>query len=219
MKLAGTLVLFAVAAATPAALAQRWEIGGGAGGGFYTSQDVTLGSSGSAAANLQTNLAGSAWLGNNGFGRWGGELRYDYQLGDFALKSGGTAATFGAHTQQFHYDLLWYTNHAGSTVRPFVSAGAGIKLYQGTGTEVVYQPLEQYALLTKAQDLTPLVSIGAGMKFQLGAHVQLKLEVHDYTTPFPKKVITPNVGAKAGGWLHDFVPMAGISYTTGFSER
>ena len=57
------------------------------------------------------------------------------------------------------------------------------------------------------------MSVGGGVKFQLSPHVQLRLDVHDYMTPFPKNVITPNSGAKVGGWLMDFVPMVGISYT------
>jgi len=44
-------------------------------------------------------------------------------------------------------------------------------------------------------------------------HIHAQLNVHDYATPFPKNVITPNSGAKVGGWLMDFVPMIGISYT------
>lgn len=194
------------------AMAQRWEFGGGVGGGFYTSQDVTSGS-GSASAKLQTGLAGGVWFGQNGQGHWSGELRYEYQMGDLALSSGGTTATFGAHTQQFHYDVMWHATPSESRIRPYVAAGAGIKLYQGTGAQVAYQPLSNFALLTQQQDLRALVSVGGGVKFQISPHVQLRLDVHDYLTPFPKNVITPNSGAKVGGWLMDFVPMVGISYT------
>src|SRR6266581_5982790 len=87
-----------------AAMAQRWEFGGGAGGGFYTSQDVS-GSAGSAAAKIQSNVAAGAWLDNNGRGRWGGEARYDYQRGALQLSSGGTQAAFGAETHALHYDM------------------------------------------------------------------------------------------------------------------
>jgi hypothetical protein len=207
MKILSTLFVCSVAA-----MAQKWEVGGGVGGGFYTSQDVTA-PGGSASAKLQTGLAGGVWLGNNGQGHWSGELRYEYQMGDLALSSGGTSASFGAHTQQFHYDVLWHATPSESRIRPFVSAGAGIKLYQGTGAQVAYQPLSNFALLTQQQDLAPLASVGAGVKFQISQHVQLRLDVHDYMTPFPKNVITPNAGAKVGGWLMDFVPMVGISYT------
>jgi len=205
------LVVCAAAAVLPAAQAQKWEFGGGAGGGFYTSQDVTVSGS-SASATIQTNVAGSAWLANSIGPRWGGEIRYDYQLGDLALSQGGTKATFGADTQAIHYDFLWHTAPPSAKVRPFLAAGAGVKIYRGTGTEVVYQPLQNYALLTKAQDLTALVSVGAGVKWQLTPKVLLRLEVHDYMTTFPKQVITPNTGAKVGNWIQDIVPMVGLSY-------
>jgi hypothetical protein len=211
MKILQT-VFVCSAVLTPLGMAQSWEVGGGVGGGFYTSQTVSS-PYGSASAKIQTGLAGSAWLGNTWQGRWSGELRYDYEMGDLALSSGGTTATFGAHTQQFHYDILWHATSSESRIRPFVGVGAGVKLYNGTGTQVAYQPLSNIGLLTQQQDLTPLVSAGGGVKFQLSPHVQIRVDVHDYLTPFPKNVITPNNGGKVGGWLQDIVPMIGISYT------
>src|SRR6266446_1110766 len=216
MKLARMLVVCAVAS-MPAAMAQRWEFGGGAGGGFYTSQDVS-GSAGSAAAKIQSNVAAGAWLDNNGRGRWGGEARYDYQRGALQLSSVGTQAAFGAETHALHYDILWHAAPSGTRVRPFVAAGGGVKVYRGTGTEVLFQPLSNFALLTKARNLTALVSVGGGVKIQLTSRVQLRLDLHDYLTPFPTQVITPNVGSKVGGWLHDFVPMVGLSYTSAPGE-
>jgi hypothetical protein len=207
------LLAVCVAALAPAAMAQKWEVGGGAGGGFYTSQDVSLSGS-SASAKIASNVSGSAWLANNGPNRWGGELRFDYQLGDLTLNGAGSSASFAAHSYAAHYDVLWHFTPNGSKIRPFVAVGAGIKVYQGTGAEVAYQPLNQYALLTKAQDLTPLISAGVGVKVQLASRVQLRLEFHDYATTFPKQVIAPNTGAKVGGWLMDFVPSIGISYTS-----
>jgi hypothetical protein len=206
------MLLVCSAVLAPSVMAQRWEFGGGVGGGFYTSSDVTS-SAGSASAKLKTGLTGSVWLGNNFQGKWGGELRYDYGMSDLSLSSGSTSATFGAHTQQFHYDIMWHATSSEARIRPFVSAGAGIKLYQGTGAQVAYQPLSNFALLSQQQDLRPMASAGVGVKVQLSPHVQLRLDVHDYLTPFPKNVITPNVGAKVGGWLQDLVPMIGISYT------
>jgi hypothetical protein len=192
-------------------MAQRWEVGGAVGGGFYSSQDVSSGGS-SASAKIESNISGSAWVGSTG-NRWGGEIRYDYQGGNLLLNQGPTQASFGAHSYALHYDVLWHFADAEARVRPFVGAGAGIKVFQGTGSEVAYQPLSNYALLTKQQDLTPLVSVGAGIKFAVSSHLQFRVEVHDYLTPFPKKVITPAQGAHVGGWLQDFVPMAGLAYT------
>jgi hypothetical protein len=213
MKSARMLVVCFVMAVAPLAIAQKWEFGGGVGAGFYTSQDVT-GSGGSASAKLQNNLAGAAWLTNNSQSRWGGEVRFDYQLGDLALNSGGSSATFGAHAYGIHYDALWYATPNGSKVRPFIAAGAGVKIYDGTGSPVAYQPLSNFALLTQGQDILPLISAGAGVKVQVGSRVQLRVELHDYLTPFPKKIITPNAGEKVGGWLQDFVPSIGISFTS-----
>ncbi len=208
MKILQTLVLCSAASA----MAQGWEVGGGAGGGFYTSQTISS-AAGSASAKIQDGVSAGVWLGNSFRPHLGGEVRYEYGTGDLALSSGGTTATFGAHSQQFHYDVVWHVKPSESRIRPFVAAGAGVKLYQGVGTQMVYQPLSNIAFLTQQQDLTPLVSAGAGVKIQLKPHVLIRLDVHDYLTPFPKNVIVPNVGAKVGGWLQDFVPMIGISYT------
>ena len=206
--------LFAVcsaAALLPAAMAQKWEVGLGAGGGFYTSQDVKLGSD-SAAAKLKTSVAASVWAGNNINDRVGGELRYSYQLGDMQLKRGSTEAVFGAETHTINYNFVMYTKSSEASVRPFVSAGAGIKFYRGTGTENVTQPLSQYALLTQADDLTGVVSVGGGVKMRLGSRAWLRFDVHDYMSPFPKQIITPNAGASVGGWLHDIVPMVSVVF-------
>lgn len=205
-------VCFGVALA-PAMFAQRWEVGGGAGGGFYTSENVTS-AAGSATAKIDSNVAGSVWLGNSGSDKWGGELRADFQLGSLDVTQGSSQATFAARSYAFHYDVLWHATHYGSRIRPFVAAGAGIKVYQGTGSQVAYQPLSNFALLTQAQDLTPLISVGGGVKIRLSPHLQLRAEVHDYLTTFPKQVIAPAQGAKIGGWMQDFVPSIGLSYTS-----
>jgi hypothetical protein len=193
-------------------MAQRWEVGGAVGGGFYTSQDVTA-PGGTAAAKIQSNISGSAWIGNSGANRWGGELRYDYQRGDLLLNQGPTQASFGASSYALHYDVLWHFAPTEARVRPFVGGGAGIKVYQGTGSEVAFQPLSKFALLTKTQDLAPVVSIAAGVKVALSSHLQVRVEVHDFLSPFPKKVIVPAQGASVGGWLQDIVPMVGLAYT------
>jgi len=211
MRLARTLVVCACAAALPAAWGQKWEVGGAVGGGFYTSQDISS-PDGTASAKIGTNLAGSFWLGNYSRGRWGGEIRYDYQMGDLQLNQNSTHASFAARSQDIHYDLLWHAASSESVIQPFVAFGAGIKVYQGTGAQVVYQPLSNIALLTQAQDLVAMASAGAGVKVKISPHVSLRLDIHDYITPFPKQVITPVTG-KSPGWLQDFVPMAGLAFT------
>ena len=204
------LVVCASVAALPAAQGQNWEIGGAAGGGFYTSQDISS-PAGTASAKIQPGVAASAWLGGNGRGRLGGELRYDYEMGDLHLSQGSATASFTGHSQGIHYDFLWRFRPSESHIQPFVAAGAGIKIYTGTGTQVVYQPLSNIALLTQAQDLVGMASAGAGIKIKLTPHVNLRVDLHDYITPFPKQAITPVTG-KSPGWFQDFVPMAGLAY-------
>ena len=212
MKLFRTLVVCAAVSSLPMAMAQKWEFGGGAGGGFYASNEITS-PGGSAAAKVKSNFSAGAWIGSNSRStRWGGELRYDYQKGDLQLKNGSTEALFGAETHAMHYDLTYHFADEESRVRPFVAAGAGIKIYRGTGQEQPFQPLSKVALLTKAQDLTPLVSVGLGFKVQLATRWQLRVDVHDYLTPFPKQVITPN-GGNVSGWVNNIVPMVGLSFT------
>jgi hypothetical protein len=207
------LVVSMILAGAPAAFAQRWEFGGGAGGGFYTGKDITS-PAGTASAKINTGIAASAWVGQTGSKRLGGELRYDYSRGDLALNGNGQQATFGSETHAMHYDLLWhFAKSPEAHVRPYVLAGAGVKIYRGTGEEQITQPLSKIALLTHAQDLVALVSVGTGIKMQLSDRIQLRLELHDFLTPFPKQVITPALNASgASGWINDFVPMIGLSW-------
>ena len=196
----------------PGALAQKWEFGGGIGGSFYPSRDVSNGSN-KASAGIRTNIASGVWLGQNASGRWGGEVRYDFQMGDLSLKQGSTSAALTAQSHALHYDVLWHATPRGSKVRPFLAAGAGVKVYRATGQPGLVQPLAQYALLTQGKELKALLSLGAGVKWQIAQSLQLRLEVHDYITPFPKELIAPNVGSSTPGILQNIVPMLAIAYT------
>ena len=196
----------------PGAMAQKWEFGGGIGGSFYPSRDVTNNST-RASAGIRTNVASGVWLGQNASNKWGGEVRFDYQLGDLSLERGSTSATLTAQSYGLHYDVLWHATRRGSKVRPFLAAGAGIKVYRSTGRPGLVQPLSQYALLTQGDELKALLSLGAGVKWQIAQSLQLRLEVHDYITPFPKELIAPNVGSSVPGILQNIVPMLAIAYT------
>ena len=72
----------------PSAMAQKWEFGGGVGGSFYRSRDISNGAA-KASAKIETNVASGVWLGENLGNKWGGELRYDYQRGDLQLELEG----------------------------------------------------------------------------------------------------------------------------------
>jgi hypothetical protein len=74
------------------------------------------------------------------------------------------------------------------------------------------QPLSSAAFLTKTNQIEGLISVGGGLKWTVGQNSLLRLEVHDYLTPFPKNVIAPAAGSKVGGWLQDFVVSVGFSF-------
>jgi len=202
----------AIAVATPAAFAQKWEVGFGAGGSFLTSDTITS-PAGNANATRDPGLAISAWLDNTiGSGLFGGELRYDHENGDLKLSSGGTSARFSSQSNAVHYDFLYNFTSSESAIRPFIAAGGGVKWYSGTGTEQVYQPLSDIAVFSDVRDMRPMVSIGAGIKFNIAKSTLLRLEVHDYLTPFPSTLVAPITGSNVGGWLQDFVAQAGVSF-------
>ncbi len=196
-----------------ALLAQKWEVGAAGGGSFYTSQTFT-GSASSADAGFTTALAVSAWLGNDSERYLGGEVRYDFETSSPEISGNGATEKLTGQTHAIHYDVLFHFAPRSSRVRPYVAAGAGVKVYRGTGQPLAYQgPLESLGLLTQAQDLRALVSVGAGVKFAVSPSIQFRIEVHDYMTPFPLNVITPNTGVKTSGWLQNIVPEVGLSYT------
>jgi outer membrane protein W len=133
-------------------------------------------------------------------------------MGDLKLSSGGTSTTFGSQSNAVHYDFIFNFASSESAVRPFVAAGAGVKWYSGTGTEQPFQPLSNIAVFSDVRDLRAMGSVGAGVKFNIAKSTSLRLEVHDYMTPFPSKLIAP-VGGNVGGWLQDIVVSAGVSFS------
>ena len=198
--------------ALPACWAQKWELGVLGGGGFYTHGTATS-PAGSGDVGFKPGAVVAGYLGNNMYKRVGGELRFDFQPGQERLKSSGTEVTFDAQSYAIHYDFLFHFTPTESHVRPFVAAGGGVKIYRGTGTETATQPLSRIALLTKTYETAGLGSVGAGFKVAVSPRLGLRVEVHDYITPFPKQVIASAPGGSISGILHDFVVMGGIAYT------
>jgi hypothetical protein len=207
-----SFMFLTLAVGTPAAFGQKWEVGFAAGGSFLTS-DTISNPAGNATAGRDPGLALSAWADNDiGSGIFGGELRYDYEMGDLKLSSGGTSVKFGSRSNAIHYDITYHFASSESAVRPFIAAGGGVKWFSGTGSEQVYQPLSNIAVFSDVRDLRPLVSVGAGVKFAIAKSTQLRLEVHDYLSPFPSTLIAPVSGSNVGGWLQDFVVQAGLDF-------
>jgi Outer membrane protein beta-barrel domain len=212
MKLQRVLLIPALCLLPSIGMAQKWEFGAAGGGSFYTSSTVTAANNSTVDAKFNPGFNAGVVFGQNNYKFFGGELRYSFIHNEMELSGSGGKATFSGQAHAIHYDFLVHAAPVGATIRPFVAGGAGVKLYRGTGTEVVSQPLSSYALLTKTSEVKPMVSFGAGVKIRMSDRVQLRVELRDYVTPFPKNVIAPNNGAKVSGWIHDFMPMFGISY-------
>jgi|GraSoiStandDraft_16_1057320.scaffolds.fasta_scaffold621397_2 hypothetical protein len=212
MRIAGIIFVLTLGLGQALVAQQEWEIGGVGGAGFLNGLTVSNGG-GTATTGFKTGAAFGALVGHNLYPKLGGEIRYTFQMSDLKLSSGGTEVTFKGVAHVVHYDVLYHPARRRSRTQPFVAVGAGVKLYRGTGKQAAYQPLNQFAYLTHTSDLRPLISAGGGIKYRINEHTVFRAEVRDYITPFPNKVIAPAPGAKVGGWLQDFVPMFGVSWT------
>ncbi len=211
MKIRQMILIPVLALVSVSAYAQKWEIGAVGGGSFYTKSEVTLNNS-SVDAKFTPGFAVGFVLSNDINRYLGGDIRYTFQRSDAQLSGAGATVNFGAQSHALHYDFLLHFAPPGQKTRPFISFGAGVKHFQGTGTEGTAQPLSNYAILTKTSDTTPLASVGFGVKFRVSPKANLRLEIKDYITPAPSKIIAPNRGANLSGWIHNFVPLVGISY-------
>jgi hypothetical protein len=192
------------------AFGQRYEIGAGAGGSFYTSKSVTAGQV-TGNAKFDSGWGATAYVGHNSGRILGGELRYLYQANDSKLSSGSANVTFGARSHTIHYDFLLHAAKPESKVRPFVAFGAGFKGYQGTGTERVVQPLSNLAFLTRTTEWRWVATVGAGVKFKVNNRLGFRAEFKDYISEVPTNVIAPAPGAKLDGIFHNFVALFGLS--------
>jgi len=211
MKIIAKAILAALLIVTPACLAQNWEVGGMFGGGFTNPRTVST-VSGNATAGFAHGIATGGLFGQTLSSRISGEFRYTVDFNDLRISSSGTSATFKGQTHSIHYDILVSGRSQRSRVRPFAVAGGGMRDFRGVGTESPYQPLSSFALLTKTSQWTPVVTFGAGIKYAISPRVLLRVEVRDYFSRFPTEVIAPAQDAHLSGWLHDVVPMAGITF-------
>ena len=210
MRTLGASILL-LTAASVCCFGQKWEFGGLGGAGFLSTVNVSS-PLGSATTGLQTGLAAGAFFGENLYPHISGEFHYEYLQSGLEIKSGGQQATFAGNSHAVHYDLILHTNKKGSRTQMFVAMGAGLRIFRGTGTEEAYQPLSQFGFMTKTQQLKPMASVGAGVRFTLARKLYLRTEFRDFISPFPTQVIAPAPGAKFGSILQDFVPMVALSY-------
>ena len=194
-----------------ACLAQDWEVGLFAGYGTTRDTNITN-AAGTAKAGFESQAAAGLVVGEDLYRLLGGEFRYTFRAGDLKLESRGTRATREGMSHSFHYDLLLHALGKEARVRPYAAGGGGIKWYIGEGAEHATQPLSSFAALTKTTQKVGLVTFGGGVKAKIAENVLFRADFRDYVTPFPDKLFATPRGAKAHGWLHDFVTTAGISF-------
>lgn len=205
------LSVLLLAAAGTTCFAQQWEFGGGGGASFLPGVPVS-GAIGSATAGFQAGVYAGAFAGQNLYNHLSGEIHYAFQQSNLKLQSGGSEATFSGVAHVLHYDLVYHTNKKDSRTQYYVSGGAGLKIFRGTGAEQAYQPLSQFGYFTKTQALKPMATFAVGVRYALRPRVYLRTEFRDYITAFPTDLITPAPGTKYGLLLNDFVPMITLSY-------
>jgi hypothetical protein len=209
-----TLYSFALAITIPSVcLAQPWELGAIGGYGWYHDSSITNASR-SAQSGFPARAAFGVTFTENMYNYVGGEIRYLFRFGGPELKSSGMEANLDGHTNLVTYDFLFYTSSKESSIRPYIAAGAGIKVYTGLGPRYLdlNQPLANLALLRPVNQVEPAISVGGGMKFLMLKRTQLRVDFRAYMTPLPDQLFRPIGPSVIHGWLYDFVPLVGVSY-------
>jgi hypothetical protein len=190
---------------------REWEVGGAAGFGYMRNSTVNH-PAGNATIGFDNRLAAGAVIGQDLYQHFSGELRYTFRDGDLLLKSGGQKVNLDGDSHLVHYDMLFHALRRGSRFRPYAAAGAGIRLFRATGREYVNQPFSDFAFLTKTQEVKPLISVGAGVKFTFADHAALRFDFREYISPFPEKLFVTAPGVKIRSWLYDSAPLVGLSF-------
>jgi hypothetical protein len=211
--IAGLVCVACVSSPLAAQEREGWEIG--VAGGYGFSRDVTIeNAAGRASAGFKPGILFGVVAGNEVRPWLAGEVRYTYRQSDMKLSDGGTEARFDGESHAIHYDFVFQGGRRKSRgIRPFAAVGAGIRYFRGTGQESRLQALNRIAILTRTSDLRPLISVGGGVRIPVSSLLTIRIEARDYVSPFPREVIAPVPGSKTSGWLHDFAPMVGISFT------
>lgn len=191
-------------------LAGDWQATAAAGFGQYHPLAFHT-PAGAAEAGIGPRYALSATVGRQFAGHFALELGWTLQDGDFELSSGSRKTAFDANAHSLHGDLLVYLRRPAAKLRPYVMAAAGVKIYRGLEAPLP-RPLGEFGSFRDGNDARALAAFGGGLEYTLAPHWALRLDLRDNATPFPSAVIVPAAGANLGGWLHDFVASAGVTF-------
>jgi hypothetical protein len=187
----------------------QWSLGGL--GGWATNPEKTVSSSlGDARVRMEPGLVVGAFASHDMYQFVSGEIRYLYRRNEFGVRSPGQEFRFGGHSHLLHYDIVAHVTRRSAAVRPYLAVGGGVRLFRGTGEETAFQPTDDFVVLTRTREMKPMVSAGAGVKVQANRFT-FRAEFRDYLSPVPNRIILPAPGARLSGWMHDWMPVFGIS--------
>ena len=196
----------------PAVKAEEWEIGGAVGYGYLLDANVTRDAA-TAKAGLEGSPSISVYASHREYRLFGGDFYYSYRPGDLKLSSGGTKVNFESLSHLIHYDVTIHPSRGEGRFQPYIGVGGGIRVVQGTGREAAFQPLNNFAVLSRTQEILPLLSVAVGARTKLSNHMAIRFEFRDNITPFPGRVIFANRLANPGKWWHDLTPQIGLGVT------
>jgi hypothetical protein len=211
MLLTRNLLLIALAA-SPVCYSQEWEVGGTAGYAWSINPSISNPNLPSIEAGFPARVAFGAIFAQNMYEHVGGELRYLFRFGGPQLQYQGIPASMTGYSNAITYDLMIHMASRDVKVRPFVSAGAGIKVYSGTGFIQPGQALASYAILRPVNQVEPAIDLGAGVKWRFIKHAQIRAEFRVYMTPLPDEIFRTTGFSRIHGWVFDFAPQLGVSY-------
>lgn len=191
--------------------AQTWELGAVGGYGWYHNPSITNISE-SGEGGFPPRAAVGVVAGENLYNYVGGELRWLFRFGGPQVSSNATRESATGYTNTITYEFLFHATPRESKIRPFVAAGAGIKAYTNT-LRTVNQQLGSLAILRGETTVEPALSVGAGVKYLLPKHVQLRLDFRTIATPLPTELIRPTgPSTRVHGWVYDFLPLLEVGY-------
>ena len=204
-----SLLLTVAFALSPAVRAEEWEIGGALAWAYTKNQTIKLGST-SAKTGAENAATPSVYVSHRPLKKLGGDLYYTYRPGDLKLDSGSTSVRFASTSHLVHYDVTYHPVDLGSRIDPYFGAGGGVRVFRGTGRETAFQGLNQIAVLSRTQEVQPLLTVVGGVRVRLSKHTAIRFEFRDNISSFPGKVIAVNPQADAPRWWHDFTPQVGF---------
>jgi hypothetical protein len=211
MRLTRNLLLIALAA-LPFCYSQEWELGGTAGYAWSINPSISNPNLPSIVAGFPARVAFGAIFGQNMYEHVGGELRYLFRFGGPQLQYQGTPASMTGYSNSITYDLMIHMTSRDVKIRPFISGGAGIRVYSGTGFIQPNQALAPYAVLRPVNQVEPAIDVSAGVKWRFIKHAQIRAEFRTYFTPLPGDIFRTTGFSRIRGWVYDLSPQLGVSY-------